>query len=95
MDYSFKKFISALQPLPIRAAVDVFTLLADARYSNLQLWVSCFEIYSGRLYDLLNGRKLLVAREDGNKKVQIVGLKEIVADTVSFCLLPMLLMKIA
>ena len=72
-----------MQPLPLRAAADIFTLLADPKYSSLQLWVSCFEIYSGKLYDLLNNRKRLEAREDGKKTVQIVGLKEVIADTVS------------
>lgn len=71
------------QPLPLRAAADIFTLLADPKYNSLQLWVSCFEIYSGKLYDLLNNRKRLEAREDGKKTVQIVGLKEVIADTVS------------
>ena len=72
-----------MQPLPLRAAADILTLLADPKYSNLQLWISCFEIYSGKLYDLLNNRKRLEAREDGKKMVQVVGLKEVVADTVS------------
>ena len=49
----------------------------------MQLWISCFEIYSGKLYDLLNGRKRLEAREDGKKTVQIVGLKELLTESVS------------
>ncbi len=43
---------------------------------GLALWVSCFEIYGGKLYDLLNGRQQLVMREDGKGRVCIVGLKE-------------------
>ena len=37
--------------------------------------VSFFEIYGGKLFDLLNGRKKLVSREDAGKNVVIVGLK--------------------
>ncbi len=44
---------------------------------GLALWVSCFEIYGGKLYDLLNGRQQLVMREDGKGRVCIVGLKEV------------------
>lgn len=61
----------------------MFTLLADARYEDMQLWVSCFEIYGGKLYDLLNGRKRLEVREDGRKRVCIVGVKEFAVDHVS------------
>lgn len=39
--------------------------------------MSCFEIYGGKLYDLLNGRQQLVMREDGKGRVCIVGLKEV------------------
>ena len=44
-----------MQPLPLRAAADMFALLADPQFADLSLWVSCFEIYGGKLYDLLNG----------------------------------------
>ena len=43
---------------------------------ELGLWVSCFEIYGGKLFDLLNARQALVMREDGRGRVCIVGLKE-------------------
>ena len=42
-----------------------------------RLWVSCFEIYGGKLFDLLNSRQQLVMREDGKGRVCIVGLKEV------------------
>ena len=38
--------------------------------------VSFFEIYGGKLFDLLAARQPLVKREDGNNKVQIRGLSE-------------------
>ena len=69
-----------MQPLPMRAARDMFALLEDPQFADLSLFVSCFEIYGGKLYDLLNGRKRLEIREDGKKRVCIVDLK------VSLCL---------
>ena len=35
------------------------------------LWCSCYEIYGGKVFDLLNGRKKLDVREDGRKRVQV------------------------
>nr|XP_015218138.1 PREDICTED: kinesin-like protein KIF24 isoform X2 [Lepisosteus oculatus] len=60
------------------AARDLFARLgrpAPAR-GPLHLCISFFEIYCGQLYDLLDGRKRLFAREDGRHVVQIVGLRE-------------------
>jgi hypothetical protein len=66
-----------MQPLPLRAAADIFRYLALPGSAGLQLWVSCFEIYGGKLFDLLNSRQQLVMREDGKGRVCIVGLKEV------------------
>ena len=60
--------------LYLLAAYDIFSLLEN--YSNLSIWVSFYEIYCGKLYDLLNGRKMLTAREDGKQNICIVGLTE-------------------
>lgn len=65
-----------MQPLPLRAAADIFEYLSFAEHADLSLWVSCFEIYGGKLFDLLNSRQGLVMREDGKGRVCIVGLKE-------------------
>eukprot|EP00003_Mantamonas_plastica_P011131 TRINITY_DN2072_c0_g1_i1.p2 TRINITY_DN2072_c0_g1~~TRINITY_DN2072_c0_g1_i1.p2 ORF type:complete len:346 (-),score=137.25 TRINITY_DN2072_c0_g1_i1:443-1480(-) len=51
-------------------------------YPKLKLWISFYEIYGGKLYDLLNGRKLLHAREDGKSRVVIQGLKEFQVENV-------------
>lgn len=51
--------------------------------------MSCFEIYGGKLYDLLNGRQQLVMREDGKGRVCIVGLKEVRATCDRLVLPPM------
>jgi len=45
-------------------------------YPELELHVSFYEIYCGKLYDLLNNRDMVQCREDGKQKVNIVGLTE-------------------
>ena len=42
----------------------------------MSVWISFYEIYCGKLYDLLNERNLLFAREDAKQNVNIVGLQE-------------------
>ncbi|XP_078265900.1 kinesin-like protein KIF24 [Rhinoraja longicauda] len=65
------------------AAEDIFVHLQTSESATaLFIWISFYEIYCGQLYDLLNGRKRLFAREDGNHEVQIVGLREIRVDGV-------------
>merc|ERR1719421_57743 len=53
---------------------DVFRLLA--RQPDLSVRVSAYEIYCGKLFDLLNGRSQLCARENARQQVVIVGLRE-------------------
>eukprot|EP00250_Pteridium_aquilinum_P011333 c19995_g4_i1 orf=366-2852(-) len=67
-----------MQPLPLRACQDILDLMQHPAYKNqgLQLWLSFFEIYGGKLYDLLTDRRKLCMREDGRQQVCIVGLKE-------------------
>ncbi|XP_057247032.1 kinesin-like protein KIN-13B [Beta vulgaris subsp. vulgaris] len=66
-----------MQPLPLRASQDILRLIRNSyRNQGFQLFVSFFEIYGGKLYDLLNDRKSLCMREDGKKQVCIVGLQE-------------------
>ena len=43
---------------------------------GLTLWVSFYEIYCAKLFDLFNDRALLHCREDAKSKVNIVGLTE-------------------
>lgn len=40
---------------------------------QLKLYISFFEIYGGRCYDLLNRKKKLAIREDARQQVQIPG----------------------
>ncbi|XP_078120582.1 kinesin-like protein KIF2C isoform X1 [Sander vitreus] len=61
------------------AAQDVFTYLNHRRYANLDLsaYVSFFEIYNGKVYDLLNKKTKLRVLEDDRQQVQVVGLEEV------------------
>ncbi|KAI7872520.1 P-loop containing nucleoside triphosphate hydrolase protein [Spinellus fusiger] len=68
--------------LYVLAARDVFSLLRQPQYQHLTAWIGFYEIYQGQLYDLLNSRKKLFAREDGKQNVVIVGLKEYVIKNV-------------
>ncbi|XP_057429548.1 kinesin-like protein KIN-13A [Lotus japonicus] len=67
-----------MQPLPLRAAEDLVRQLHRPVYQNqkFKLWLSYFEIYGGKLFDLLSDRKKLCMREDGRQQVCIVGLQE-------------------
>lgn len=67
-----------MQPLPLRACDDIVKLLHLPIYRNqkFRLWLSYFEIYGGKLFDLLSDRRKLCMREDGRQQVCIVGLQE-------------------
>ncbi|KAK7291462.1 hypothetical protein RIF29_06627 [Crotalaria pallida] len=66
-----------MQPLPLKASQDILSLMHRTyRNQGFQLFVSFFEIYGGKLFDLLNDRKKLCMREDGKQQVCIVGLQE-------------------
>jgi len=65
-------------------AKDVFRLLKVSAYRPLNLIVSCsfFEIYSGKVFDLLASKTKLRVLEDGKQQVQVVGLTERSVDSV-------------
>ena len=65
-----------MRPLPRRCAQDMFLGMGQPDNAGLELWLSVYEIYGGKVFDLLNDRNLLVMREDGKKKVNVVGLQE-------------------
>lgn len=47
-----------MKPLPLRAVRDILRLMHHTyRNQGFQLFVSFFEIYGGKLYDLLGDRK--------------------------------------
>ncbi|XP_037933080.1 kinesin-like protein Klp10A isoform X2 [Teleopsis dalmanni] len=66
------------------AAKDVFAFLNSQKYRSLRLVVSAsfFEIYSGKVFDLLSDKQKLRVLEDGKQQVQVVGLTEKVVDGV-------------
>jgi hypothetical protein len=55
--------------LYLSAATDLFAIKG-----RLHAVISFFEIYCGKLYDLLNERLLVQAREDGKQQVNIIGI---------------------
>ncbi|KAI8068258.1 P-loop containing nucleoside triphosphate hydrolase protein [Gongronella butleri] len=68
--------------LYMMAAQDIFAMLREPEHQHLTAWIGLYEIYQGQLYDLLNARKKLFAREDGKRNVIIMGLKEYPIDNV-------------
>ncbi|XP_047728989.1 kinesin-like protein KIF2C isoform X2 [Prionailurus viverrinus] len=60
------------------ASRDVFLLKNQPRFRNLglEVYVTFFEIYNGKLFDLLNKKAKLRVLEDGKQQVQVVGLQE-------------------
>ncbi|KAI8109294.1 hypothetical protein M9435_005705 [Picochlorum sp. BPE23] len=72
-----------MQPLPLRAAVDIFQISRTVpEFQDASLHIACYEIYGGKVFDLLNDRQRLEVREDAKRRVQVVGLKEIHVDTL-------------
>ena len=58
------------------AALDIFDMIKLPEYSHLNVHVSLFEIYGGKLFDLLNDRKQIKCLEDSKGKVCYPGLTE-------------------
>uniref|UniRef100_A0A8C5BD03 Kinesin-like protein n=1 Tax=Gadus morhua TaxID=8049 RepID=A0A8C5BD03_GADMO len=60
------------------AAREVFVMLGKPNYKklDLQVFATFFEIYSGKVFDLLNRKAKLRVLEDGKQQVQVVGLQE-------------------
>uniref|UniRef100_A0A674D1Q7 Kinesin-like protein n=1 Tax=Salmo trutta TaxID=8032 RepID=A0A674D1Q7_SALTR len=76
-DFSGKSQNSA-KGIYAMAAQDVFALLKQRRYSSLDLcpYVTFFEIYNSKVFDLLNKKAKLRVLEDEKQQVQVVGLQE-------------------
>ena len=62
--------------LYLLSCIDIFNNLEKKEFSNLEIWVSFYEIYCNKLFDLLNNKNILQAREDGKGNICIVGLIE-------------------
>ena len=50
--------------------------LAGASSAGYTVWVSFFDIYGGKCYDLLRERRVVQALEDAKGRVRVVGLRE-------------------
>lgn len=55
--------------LYVLAARDIFRLIELPENAHLQVFISCFEIYSGKLFDLLNERSVVKCLEDAKQQV--------------------------
>ena len=67
--------------LYLLAASDLF-FYRDQYFRQIKFTVSFYEIYCGKLHDLLNDRNQLFAREDAKQVVNIVGLQNKSVETV-------------
>lgn len=65
--------------LYLLAAIDIFQRIE----AHQMIYLSFYEIYGGKLYDLLNNRNKLFAREDSKGNVNIVGLSEMEVNDVN------------
>ncbi|XP_059485969.1 kinesin-like protein KIF2A isoform X2 [Neocloeon triangulifer] len=66
------------------AAADVFKLANSPKFKSLNIRISAsfFEIYSGKLFDLLADKAKLRVLEDGKQEIKVVGLTEKVVHNV-------------
>lgn len=87
----FSKFCFSIQQFNLLIKIyqkGIQNLAIDSLFSQVQsqnkkfdFYISFFEIYGGRLFDLLNNKNKLQVLEDKNQKVQIFGLEERIANT--------------
>ena len=63
------------------SAIDALYSLSKKMNKNFEIYISFFEIYGGRLFDLLNNRNILQVLDDKNGKVQIYGLAQILSES--------------
>ena len=68
--------MKGIQDAAIYSIFEDFSEISKQLKKKFKFFISFFEIYSGRLYDLLNNRNKVQALEDKNQKVQIYGLTE-------------------
>ncbi|KAL6066750.1 SAM domain-containing protein [Balamuthia mandrillaris] len=74
-----KKNVPGLYALAVEDIFGTIESLGGAR--ELQVQASLFEIYGNKLFDLLNDRKKIVARQNAKQEVCIVGLTEHLVET--------------
>ena len=62
--------------LYLLASYDIFSLI-ETKYKNICIYIAFYEIYCGKIFDLLNSRKNLNILEDSKGQINIVGITEI------------------
>jgi kinesin family protein 2/24 len=71
-----KNYMDPVPGLYLLASQDIFDTLEKSEFQGYTIWLSFYEIYCGKLFDLLNNRQQLFAREDAKQNVNIVGIQE-------------------
>lgn len=56
-------------------AKEIFYFIEQPQFKHLHVTVSFYEIYCGRLHDLLNNRAELKIREDKKQNINVIGLE--------------------
>ncbi len=69
--------------LYLLASYDIFSLISEPKYNNITIYISFYEIYCGKIYDLLNSRKILNILEDSKGQINIVGITEFQVNDLS------------
>ena len=73
-NFSNKNTVPGLYAL---AGYDIFLIKnSDKTFKTCEIFVSFYEIYCNKLYDLLNNRTILETREDYKHDINIIGLSE-------------------
>ena len=67
--------IHSLSPLSLPLSRHLYLTVSPPLSLSLQ-YIASFEIYGGKVFDLLNKRSELPVREDAKKKINIVNLRE-------------------
>lgn len=68
--------MQGLQELAIKDLFDRGITYYQDHQRNFTVTIAMYEIYGGKIYDLLNNHENLKLLEDKNNKIQIQGLKE-------------------
>ena len=61
-----------VEGLYMLASKEIFAKINSSKYQDVKVYISFYEIYCGKLFDLLNNRNQLYAREDGKQTVERV-----------------------
>lgn len=69
--------------LYLLSGFDIFNFQSMPEYSHLKIFISFYEIYCGKLHDLLNDRFVLTVREDGKGNICITNMVEKEVENVS------------